>query len=451
MTTALNQVLSYHQRTKHTFQRYARGPGYLDWATQPDPFRRYGDAPLLALEHVPPSEEPCYRDTLAGALACLPLSRQTLSRLLYDSLALSAWKQAGSSRWALRVNPSSGNLHPTEGHVLCGPVEELAEQPMVTHYAPKEHGLEVRASIPEGLWRRLIARFPDDTLLVGLSSIHWREAWKYGERAYRYCQHDVGHAIATVSIAAAGLGWETVLLDNLSSEQVATLLGIGAPGDAEREHPDCLLAVCPRLDRADIPVLSQPDIEAFAELDWQGSPNRLSPRHVAWTVIDEVAASAAKPATALQSLRDTAAGNLELGPEGAVSLRPVIHRRRSAAAMDGQTTIHADAFWRILASTLPSVSRWPFQTLTWAPHVHLALFVHRVAGVAPGLTCWCAILGMRKPSGSRPIRSSVGRARPDAPKPCRSMSSQPATLGTLRGNCPVTRTSRVTVASASAC
>jgi len=22
----------------------------------------------------------------------------------------------------------------------------------------------------------------------GLSSIHWREAWKYGERAYRYCR-----------------------------------------------------------------------------------------------------------------------------------------------------------------------------------------------------------------------------------------------------------------------
>lgn len=385
MTDALDQVLSYHRRTKHAYQRYARGPGYLDWATQPDPFRRYRGAPLVALEHVPPSEEPSYRDTLAGALAPLPLNRRTLSRLLYDSLALSAWKQAGSSRWALRVNPSSGNLHPTEGYVLCGPVEGLADRPMVTHYAPKEHGLEVRASIPEGLWRRLTARFPDDTLLVGLSSIHWREAWKYGERAYRYCQHDVGHAIATVSIAAAGLGWETVLLDDLSSEQVATLLGIAAPGDAEREHPDCLLAVCPRVDRAEIPALSQPDMEAFTELEWQGTPNQLSPRHVAWTVIDEVAASAVKPVTPPHSLQGTAAGNLQLGPEGAVPLRPIIHRRRSAVAMDGQTEIHAETFWRVLASTLPSLSRWPFQTLTWAPHVHLALFVHRVVGVAPGL------------------------------------------------------------------
>ena len=43
------------------------------------------------------------------------------------ALALSAWKQAGGARWALRVNPSSGNLHPTEGQVLVGGIAELGE------------------------------------------------------------------------------------------------------------------------------------------------------------------------------------------------------------------------------------------------------------------------------------------------------------------------------------
>src|SRR5437660_12483691 len=46
------------------------------------------------------------------------------------------------------------------------------------------------------VWTALMAAFPEDSFLVGLSSIHWREAWKYGERAFRYCQHDVGHALA---------------------------------------------------------------------------------------------------------------------------------------------------------------------------------------------------------------------------------------------------------------
>ena len=39
--------------------------------------------------------------------------------------------------------------------------------------------------------------------IVSLTSIHWREAWKYGERAFRYCQHDCGHAIAALSLSAA--------------------------------------------------------------------------------------------------------------------------------------------------------------------------------------------------------------------------------------------------------
>ena len=40
-------------------------------------------------------------------------------------------------------------------------------------------------------------------------SIYWREAWKYGMRAFRYCHHDCGHAIAAVAYAAAALGWRT--------------------------------------------------------------------------------------------------------------------------------------------------------------------------------------------------------------------------------------------------
>ena len=30
---ALQRVFRYHEYTKHHFERYASGPGYLDWAT----------------------------------------------------------------------------------------------------------------------------------------------------------------------------------------------------------------------------------------------------------------------------------------------------------------------------------------------------------------------------------------------------------------------------------
>ena len=34
----LQVVMRYHQETKHHFSRYARAPGTMDWANQPDPF-----------------------------------------------------------------------------------------------------------------------------------------------------------------------------------------------------------------------------------------------------------------------------------------------------------------------------------------------------------------------------------------------------------------------------
>ena len=90
--------------------------------------------------------------------------------------------------------------------------------------------------------------FPAQAFLVGLSSIHWREAWKYGERAFRYCQHDAGHAIGALRIAAATLGWRASLLHGLADEAIEDLLGLNRAEDfvgAEREHPVAVLAVWP--------------------------------------------------------------------------------------------------------------------------------------------------------------------------------------------------------------
>jgi nitroreductase len=81
--------------------------------------------------------------------------------------------------------------------------------------------------------------------LVGLTSIYWRQAWKYGERAFRYCQHDVGHAIGALAIAAAGLGWAARLVEGVPDRKLADLLGVGDQRGPEAEQPECLLLVVP--------------------------------------------------------------------------------------------------------------------------------------------------------------------------------------------------------------
>src|SRR6185312_14894838 len=163
---------------------YARSLGYLDWANQPDPFRRFEGTQLISLPLLSPDEEPLSPTYEAifkqGSIHCQPVTVRSLSRFFEFALALSAWKKAGESEWALRSNPSSGNLHPTEGYVVMPLIEGVDLKPGLYHYAPKEHGLELRAEFAPHHLAELFHPFPPETFFVGLTSVHWREAWKYG-------------------------------------------------------------------------------------------------------------------------------------------------------------------------------------------------------------------------------------------------------------------------------
>ena len=300
---ALEEVLRYHERTKHHFNRFAPGPGQLDWANQPDPFRRYAGAPLARLPILGADEEPrspAYESVYAlGTVPSVPVTLRALSRLLEYALALSAWKQAGGTRWALCANPSSGNLHPTEGYVLIAGIGELGALPGLFHYAPLEHGLERRADCPAPLYERLMGGFPAQAFLVGLASVYWREAWKYGERAFRYCQHDVGHAIGTVRIAAATLGWSALVLDGAADATIERLLGLDRGEDfdgAERESAELVMAVWPGSAGSKASSLDAQAVEEMREQRWYGKANRLSRDDpVPWEAIDRVAEASRKP------------------------------------------------------------------------------------------------------------------------------------------------------------
>ena len=164
----LEMVMRYHQQTKHHFSRYARSLGYMDWANQPDPFRRYEGSPLIPLPLLKPDDaplSPLYEDLYRpAAIASAPVNARTLSRFFEYSLAISAWKQAGDVRWALRTNPSSGNLHPTEGYLLIDAVPGLSPFPGLYHYAAKEHALELRAELPKESFAVARARIPAQRL-----------------------------------------------------------------------------------------------------------------------------------------------------------------------------------------------------------------------------------------------------------------------------------------------
>src|SRR4029453_7412543 len=246
------------------------------------------------------------------------------------------------------------------------------------------------------VWTALTRPFPESSFLVGLTSVLWREAWKYGERAFRYCQHDIGHALGAMRFAAAALGWTLYLLDRASDSAVSRMLGLDRTADyagAEREHPELLAVVTPG-GWANPQGLPLPE-EAVGEVSagrWYGKANVLSPDHgVEGPGIDEGARATSNPGIAFGDDLSgyPSEGDLFESPvrSGSFTAEKVILGRRSAVSMDASTAISAATFFRMLGRLIPTRARrqMPWDAIPWRPRIHLGLFVHRVTGLAPGL------------------------------------------------------------------
>lgn len=385
-------VSDYHNRTKHSLEKYAAGPGTLDWSMQPNAFRSYDgcrhiELPLNA-DNIKTSYAELYDDEKITRKA---LSLENISTLFELSMGLSSWKQYGPDKWALRCNPSSGNLHPTEAYLInwdntlvdCG----------IYHYRSDMHMLEQRCSIsPEQITSLSALINSQNGVIVGLSSIHWREAWKYGERAYRYCQLDIGHAIAAISYAAATLGWSVMHLDTISDEEINALLGLSdneSFANAEKEHPDALLYISPALikDVTGITSLVKQLCEFTAETKWTGQANILDhhPMHQ-WPVIDQVTKTTFKPETTkLENPYPTEkTQSLENKKGDSIQASHLIRQRRSAQAFDNSENITLETFYHMLDKLLVK-NNTPWRSISLQPRTHLIFYIHRVEGLKPGL------------------------------------------------------------------
>ena len=420
-------VRRYHERSSHHPDRYARGPGFLDWANQPEAFRTWAGAPTvdlpLAGEDRPASWGDLHRP---GAVPARSLDRGSLGGFLELALGITAWKEHGGARWALRANPSSGNLHPTEAYVLVPASPGLPAG--LYHYLSRDHRLERRSTPSPDAAAALARLLPVGSFLLGLASVHWREAWKYGERAFRYCQHDVGHALGSVRYAAAAQGWSARLLEAPGDDDVEAVLGLGRGEDfgelaqGDREYPDGLVVVAPPADVEGAARRVEGALgalrEAVADGAWAGRPNALSQEHEAWPAIDAVALATAKPRTP---------GREPSQPDGAAPLAPspdvappgdarsavrLIRGRRSAVAMDGATTMPVLAFVALLARLLPRPGAPPWDVLPWRPRVHPVLFVHRVEGLPSGVYVLEREAGVH-PTLHEALRASFSWKRPE--------------------------------------
>jgi nitroreductase len=219
---------------------------------------------------------------------------------------------------------------------------------------------------------------------------NYGESWKYGERAFRYCNHDAGHALACVSFSANLFGWKVTYLNTLSDEEILTVLGFDQIRfrKLEEEHTDFLCFVHPLVSFQIPRNLPDQIISEFADLLFVGEPDPLSEKGVNWEIIYQTARQTRKPATAeiTVKLDDRKPSRDE---PGHLSATEIIRNRRSATDFDRNGSITRSQFLSMLDKTLPRKDTAPFDAELIEASTHLLIFVHNVEGMAAGLYFFC--------------------------------------------------------------
>lgn len=375
-------IRQYHEATKHTPERLRSLRHHLDWANQPNPFRHYAGAPIIDLPADAPAPTANLLALLRGEIA-EPLNGtvpRLLSALLFHAAAISATRVSpAGTRYALRVNPSSGNLHPTEFHFSA---HGLAAWPDgVYHYRPSQHTAEQRAK----------GTLTEEPLRFLLTTIAWREAWKYRDRAYRYCLIDVGHAVEALVTAGRALGWDFTLATEFDDDAVAAAFHL-----ADDEWPMALVTF------HGVPAEARESSDLF----WEPcAANQLSPDAVEYPSIQQV-----HQATKLHRQGSPHCypqpGAIQLPPDGesAAPFAATVRGRRSALDFTGgeQSITLAQLAMLLHAATGANL------------YVRLWLFVHRVTDLAPGLyryDQWSDTLDIVKAGDQRVMAAALSLAQ----------------------------------------
>ena len=372
MNKNLQMVYTYHNETKHSQQRYAKSLGYMDWATQPNPYRTYSETKKtklpLSFENKTLEYSQLFNQKKEDIISA-PLCKEAISQFFQFSLGLAAIKEYGDQSWALRCNASSGNLQPSEAYLISNGIQGIDDG--LFHYSPLEHELELLSNANEEL------TLPENSFLVCLSSIVWREAWKYGERAWRYTQLDCGHALKALEISASILGWKIEVI-NTKDSQLQNLIGFDQVQryvPEERELPDMLLLVSHEKEPFNnLKTMDIENIRTTLEETYRGKANQLSKNWHKWDILEKIEDATLSDDLDIKDYKNDIYDKSSFR-ESSFLAKDVVLNRRSAQAMDlDDSKITKKEFETIIASVKSDNSL-----------IHLVIFIHNVTDIESGL------------------------------------------------------------------
>ncbi|HVH06046.1 MAG TPA: SagB/ThcOx family dehydrogenase, partial [Myxococcota bacterium] len=232
-----NEVLAYHEATKHSVASVQRGPHHLDWEIMPRPFKVYADLPAIDL----PRD---FTSTPRPALAALAdpgsaradgpaLDATGLARLLYFSAGIVRRRTYPGGELYFRAAACTGALYHIDVYLVCGALPDL--EAGVYHFGPHDFALRrLRAGDHRGAVVAATAAEPAVAaapVVALFTSTFWRNAWKYQARAYRHCFWDAGTILANLLAVAAAADVPARVVLGFVDDDLNRLLDL----DTERE------------------------------------------------------------------------------------------------------------------------------------------------------------------------------------------------------------------------
>jgi SagB-type dehydrogenase family enzyme len=139
-----------------------------------------------------------------------------------------------------RTAPSAGALYPLEIYLIASNVPDL--EVGLFKYVPEGHGLrkiadgDRRSAVVAAAWDQ--AWIGNAACILVIAAVYDRTAGKYGDRAERYVQMEVGHAAQNVYLQAAALGLGTTMVGAFRDAEMKRLLEMDAA-----ESPLALLPI----------------------------------------------------------------------------------------------------------------------------------------------------------------------------------------------------------------
>ena len=237
MNKNIKYALEYHQETKHSEVSIRSSSHYLDWDNKPKPFKFYTALPSEALPvdfPIPSLNVITMKDTDQVITSTdTKINIKLLSSLLFFSAGITRQLKFPNGNYFMRAAPATGALYPIELYIVTENIDGLKAG--VYHFCPGQFALtklrdgDHRLLLFEASGYDKVTKNSPFTLI--LTSIAWRNAWKYQARSYRHWFWDSGVITANLLATAMSFGLNTKLIIGFVDKIVNEMLCL----DEEKE------------------------------------------------------------------------------------------------------------------------------------------------------------------------------------------------------------------------